>query len=150
MLSPNVEHIKYVHEGLSQCYTMTFDEVATEYLGYSITRDRTNRILKLDQFGTVSKLLSRFPPQSCRKAPRSPFHRKRSNLTGNEESSLSEADKSTIQHITGSLLYSAICTRGDLLYAVHLLTRRMMSISTRHRLTESQKSTSLSYAYSAL
>ena len=29
------------------------------------------------------------------------------------------------QQITGSLLYLAICTRGDLLYSVHLLTRRM-------------------------
>ena len=43
----------------------------------------------------------------------------------NEESLLSEADKSTFQQITGSLLCLAICTRGDLLYAVHLWTRRM-------------------------
>ena len=57
MLSPDIENIKYVHERLSEFYTMTFDEEAHEYLGYSITRDRPNRILMLDQFGTVSKLL---------------------------------------------------------------------------------------------
>ena len=39
-LSPNIEHIRYVYNKLSECYSMTFDEEAREYLGYSIIRDR--------------------------------------------------------------------------------------------------------------
>lgn len=104
---------------------MTFDEVAREYLGYTITRDRPRRILKLDQFGTVSKLLHSFPPVRSSKIPRAPYLRRSMNFTEVEESLLSTEDKSKFQQITGSLLYLAICTRGDLLYAVHLLTRRM-------------------------
>ena len=42
-LSPNIEHIRYVYDRLSKCYSMTFDEEAREYLGCSITRDRPNR-----------------------------------------------------------------------------------------------------------
>ena len=104
---------------------MTFDEVAREYLGYTFTRDRPRRILKLDQFGTVSKLLHSFPPVRSSKIPKAPYLRRSMNFTEVEESLLSTEDKSKFQQITGSLLYLAICTRGDLLYAVHLLTRRM-------------------------
>ena len=32
MLSLNIKHVKYVYEKLSECYTMTFDEEAREYL----------------------------------------------------------------------------------------------------------------------
>ena len=125
MLSPNIEHIRYVHKRLSECYTMTFDEEAREYLGYSITRDRSNRILKSDQFRTMSKVPTNFPPQHFSKIPSAPFHRKSKNFTEEEESLLSEDDKSTFQQIAGSLFYLAICTRGDLLCSVHLLTGRM-------------------------
>jgi len=99
--------------------------VANEYLGYNIVRNRKDKILKLDQFGTITKLLTTFPPQSLSKVLRTPYHRKVKNFTEAEEALLPEAEKSLYQQITGSLLYLAICTRGDLLYAVHLLTRRM-------------------------
>ena len=59
------------------------------------------------------------------KIPKAPYLRKSTNFTEEKESLLSGKDKSMFQHITGSLLYLAICTRGDLLYSVHLLTRRM-------------------------
>lgn len=49
-----------------------------------------------------------------------------------EESLLVESDKSTFQQITGPLPYLAICTRGDLLYSVHLLTRRMSNPRVLH------------------
>ena len=125
MLSPNIEDNRFVYQKLSEYYTMTFDEVAREYLGYTFTRDRPRRILKLDQFGTVSKLLHSFPPVRSSKIPKAPYLRRGMNFTEVEESLLSTEDKSKFQQITGSLLYLAICTRGDLLYAVHLLTRRM-------------------------
>ena len=86
MLSPNIEHIKYVYEKLSECYTMTFDEEAREYLGYSITKDRSNRILKLVQSGTGSKILSHFPPQRFGRVPSSPYDKKERNLAENGES----------------------------------------------------------------
>ena len=124
-IAPNIDDIRWAYDQLSKSYSMTFEEVANEYLGYNIARKREDRILKLDQFGTVSKLLSAFPPQSFSKVLRTPYHRKTKNFTEVEEALLPELEKSMYQQITGSLLYLAICTRGDLLYAVHLLTRRM-------------------------
>jgi hypothetical protein len=124
-LSSSIDDIKWVYGKLSESYSMTFDEIATEYLGYTITRDRSSKTLKLDQFGTVSKLLANFPPNRFGKIPATPYHRKTVGFTPEEESLLSEENKSIFQQITGSLLYLAICTRGDLLYAVHMLTRRM-------------------------
>ena len=79
----------------------------------------------MDQFGAVSKLLQNFPPLHLSKIPKALYHGKSTNFTEEKEFLLSRKDKSTFQQITGSLLYLAICTRGDLLYSVHLLTRRM-------------------------
>ena len=62
LLSPDIADTKWVHEKLSESYTMTFEEAATEYLGYTFTRDRTGKTLKLDQFGTASKLLNNISP----------------------------------------------------------------------------------------
>ena len=105
-------------------------ELVIEYLGYTITRDRTSKTLKLDQFGTVSKLLANFPPKQFGKIPATPYHRKTRDFTTEEESLLSDEDKSIFQQITGSLLYLAICTRGDLLYALHILTHPTLVSST--------------------
>ena len=129
-ISPNLDDIRWAYERLSKSYSMTFTEVANEYLGYNITRKREARTLKLDQFGTITKLLTTFPPQSFSKVLRTPYHRKTKNFTEAEEALLPEREKSLFQQMTGSLLYLAICTRGDLLYAVHLLTRRMASPRT--------------------
>ena len=124
-ISPSMENIEYVYDKLSSIYNMTFDKKATEYLGYTIVRDRVKKTLKLNQFGTVSKLLMTYPPGKSRKVPLTPYHRKVNNFTSEEEALLDEKLKTKFQAITGSLLYLAICTRADLLYAVHMLTRRM-------------------------
>ena len=129
-IAPSIDDIRWTYDQLSKSYSMTFQEAANEYLGYNITRKREAKILKLDQFGTVTKLLSTFPPQSFSKVLRTPYHRKRKNFTEAEEALLPELEKSKFQQITGSLLYLAMCTRGDLLYAVHLLTRRMANPRT--------------------
>ena len=92
LLSPDIADTKWVHEKLSESYSMTFEEVATEYLGYTITRDRTSKTLKLDQFGTASKLLANFPPKKFGKVPASPYHRKTRDFTTEEESLLSEEE----------------------------------------------------------
>jgi hypothetical protein len=130
IISPSIDYTEYVYDKLSSIYTMTFDKQATEYLGYTLIRDRANKILKLNQFGTVSELLTTYPPGKFSKVPVTPYHSKVSNFTAEEEELLNEEMKSKFQQITGSLLYLAICTRADLLYAVHMLTRRMSNPRT--------------------
>ena len=46
---------------------MTFQEIATEYLGYTITRDEEERTLSLSQKGSILKVLDLFPPKSFSK-----------------------------------------------------------------------------------
>ena len=49
LLIPDIADTKWVHEKLSESYSMTFDEVATEYLGDTITRDRTSKLVLRSQ-----------------------------------------------------------------------------------------------------
>ena len=62
----------------------------------------------------------------------------RTDLRNINEELLNEKDKRTFQQMTGGLLYLAICTRGDLLPAVHELTRKM-SNPRQHDLSAAKK-----------
>ena len=126
MLGALASDVKWVHSQLSKVYNMTFEPEATEYLGYTFLRDRNLKTLKLNQLGNIVKLLDNFPPKSMTTTPRTPYCRV-TVITEKDEELLSPEDVTKYQQITGSLLYVSICTRADLLYAVHMLTRRMSS-----------------------
>ena len=126
MLGALASDVKWVHTQLSKVYNMTFEPEATEYLGYTFLRDRNLKTLKLNQLGNIVKLLDNFPPKSMTTTPRTPYCRI-TVITEKDEELLSPEDVTKYQQITGSLLYVSICTRADLLYAVHMLTRRMSS-----------------------
>ena len=72
---------------------------------------------------SVLKLLDLFPPKSFTNTSHTPFRR----TTVINENLLSETEKRNYQQITGSLLYVSICTRLDLLPAMHALSRKMSS-----------------------
>ena len=74
-LSPNAEVIQEIFNKLSETYTMTFQENATEYLGYTITRNDNDKTISLSQKGSVVKLLDSFPPKSFTRTSRTPFLR---------------------------------------------------------------------------
>ena len=52
---------------------MTFQENATEYLGYTITRNEQEQTISLSQKGSVLKLLDLCPPKSFSKTSHTPL-----------------------------------------------------------------------------
>lgn len=96
-------------------------------LGMAITRDRTARTIKLDQSLYVLKLLERFNLQQC-KTSDTP-----AECNNNEQDVEDElTDLRQYQVKVGSLLYLAISTRPDIAFAVHQLSRHMVSPHRRH------------------
>ena len=105
---------------------MTFQETATECLGYTITRDEKERTLSLSQKESILKLSDLFPPKPFTKTSSSPFLR----TTVIDEELLNETKKRNYQQITVSLLYLFVCTRPYFLPAVHANEENVISSSS--------------------
>ena len=69
------EVMQEVFKKLTRTYSMTFQETATEYLGYTITRNERENAISLSQRGSILKLLDLFPQKSFTKTSRTPFLR---------------------------------------------------------------------------
>lgn len=83
----------------------------TSCLGMRVTRDRANRVLKLDQCEYIKKLLLRFGMQNCK--PVSTPMILNSKLCKCETESLQD-DVYNYRELLGSLMYIAVCTRPDI------------------------------------
>jgi hypothetical protein len=91
-------------------------------LGMKITRDRTNRLLVLDQKAYIERILNRYNMLSV----------KIKTTPGTELAPLKYDEKvetffgekqNLYQQLTGSVLYPALCTRPDLAHAVGIVCR---------------------------
>jgi hypothetical protein len=100
-----------------------------QYLGMTITRDRTERSIHIDQAGYIEKVFERFgmaesspvstplDPGTCLQA-----------ITAAD----TPADINVYQQAVGALLYAALRTRPDIAYAVSVLGRYAAKPSSTH------------------
>ena len=117
--------ISKVKDALALHFDLTFYEEAQEFLGITIMRDRTNKLLQLSQVGYIEKILGNFKLPNSERISRTPYHL---SAPKKEASTPLDAEgKQLYMQITGSLLYLAISTRPDILSSVHHLTRAMQS-----------------------
>jgi hypothetical protein len=130
-------------------------------LGMRISRDRVNRLLKIDQEAYIDKMLLQFGMEDCKPNQLPTLTYKVSNKDGSSESITSdtmELDPSLVhaaieegkyssdsspavydakrtalyQQIVGSLNYAAISTRPDITYAVHILSCHLKNPGPKH------------------
>jgi hypothetical protein len=95
------------------------------FLGMEITRDRSARTLTLTQSHKTLELLKRWRMDQSKPAD-APIQVS-VPLTPGEGAPLSAEMHAQYQAVVGSLIYLSICTRPDIAYAVHKLTRAMAS-----------------------
>jgi hypothetical protein len=117
--------ISKIKDTLGTHFDLTFYEEAHEFLGITITRDRTNKLLRLSQLGYIEKILGNFKLPNSERISRTPYHL--SAPKKEASTPLDTENKQLYMQITGSLLYLAISTRPDILSSVHHLTRAMQS-----------------------
>lgn len=107
----------------------------TRYLGQRITRDRTNKVIRISQSDLILGLLEEWGLTECK--PLSiPLHHNPSTLPTLSPNACQDIpdDKILIsyQRLVGSLTYLAICTRPDVAYAAMALGQFNTSPSRNH------------------
>ena len=100
---------------LSKVFDMTDLGETRSYLGLHITRDRSNRLLEIDQEPYIKDVLSRFGFSDCNPTCTplpSSLHLVKSKTMA------SSSLKTSYQQLIGSLLYAMIVSCPDIAYAV--------------------------------
>jgi hypothetical protein len=102
---------------------------AKTFLGMTITRDRANRTLKLDQERMTTQLITKYglSDAKIKSIPLSPS----TKLSKDEGEPLSTSAYD-YGNLIGSLLYLSVCTRPDIAQAVGALSKYMASPTTVH------------------
>lgn len=111
-------------------YDATNEGEASSFLGMAITRNRTNKTLKLSQTAYVEGLANRFNHNI-----EHPNRRASTPITTDDPGPSATLDKDKAGYyasLVGSLLYLANCTRPDISYAVGVLSRHFASPEEHH------------------
>ena len=104
-------------------FEMTDMEEVSRILGMEVTCIYDEGTLAIKQKVYVDNILERFGMQDANAAHTPPGYGPELSAEQPEDNLLGAEVTKLYQSITGSLLYLAQCTRYDLCYAVHLLTR---------------------------
>jgi len=98
-----------------------------QYLGMTVTRDRSKRSIPIDQIGYINRVLDRFEMTDCRKHSTPMEISYKPHAIQAEEPPF---DSRTYQKAIGSILYAALGTRRDITYATSVLGRHAAQPST--------------------
>jgi hypothetical protein len=93
-----------------------------QYLGMTVTRDRSKRSIAIDQIGYINRVLDRFEMTDCRKRS-TPMEIGYKPHVIQPELGEQPFDARTYQKAIGSILYAALGTRPDITYATSVLGR---------------------------
>jgi hypothetical protein len=123
--------LSFVSSELAKIYTMTTSIEPTNFVGLSISRNRSARSITISQPNYVASLIDKFSaPTSSAKYPMSEDFL--TNMPTNDPTNLLSADLQTLfQEKVGSILYLASQTRPDLLYSTTQLSRRSNKCTLR-------------------
>ena len=96
-------------------------------LNMEIIRDRINGTVSMDQQAYVSTVVARFPVESSRQPPSTPYFKDDITIVpdGTDSTSLSPSNHSKYRSIVGCLLYAANISRIDISHIVNVLCRYM-------------------------
>ena len=96
-------------------------------LNMEIVRDRVNGTVSMDQQAYVSTVVARFPVESSRQPPSTPYWKEdiTSVPVGCDSTPLSPSNHSRYRSIVGCLLYAANISRIDISHIVNVLCRYM-------------------------
>lgn len=93
---------------------------ADRFLGLSITRDRTKRLLSLSQPHFIAKILEKFNMSGCnpKTIPADPAARLNSSMGPSSENEFDQMSSTPYREAVGSLIYVMTTTRPDIAFSV--------------------------------
>jgi hypothetical protein len=126
---PSKADIQKIKDALSQRFEMTDLGACTYYLGMSVTRDRRNRVLRLNQRGYIEKVLRDFSMWECNPTL-TPMDAKLEPMP--EGYKATEEDRHWYAQAIGSLMYAMLGTRPDVAFAVSCCSRYLANPGEPH------------------
>ena len=131
IMSKHQHLIEYVKYHLSKAYELSINQDMSFYLGLCIKRDRINRSMFLNQHGYTVNILDRYDIKLMDNYPTTPMA-----YYTHENNNIKNVflDKDGIQEYqsrVGSLLYLAIMTRPDILFATSMASRKNKNPTTK-------------------
>jgi len=118
---------------LSEVYVITVDKDMKYYLGYNIWRERASRSLTLNQLGYILDFAERYNVSLTGPFPSTPMDYLPDKASKNN-TLLDQRGVTDYQSRVGTLLYLAIQSRPDILYAISILSSHTKA-PTRDHLT---------------
>jgi transposase InsO family protein len=135
LFSESRERIDHFKQLLKERFRMTDLGPAQQFLGLSIVRDRTKRILFLHQQAYIETLLTKYGLSNCNGhwTPMTSGSKLR-KIESTEENSekLAPDEHRKYQSIVGSLMWLMLGTRPDLAYTVSVLSKFNAAPSSEH------------------
>jgi len=137
LAAAKVADITWIKASLTNAFEMSDLGELTSFLGLEITRERSHRLLTLNQAKYIDKILIRHGLQDSRPAitPLDPNTRLVSQPKVSPESTETEPTSISLelyQSAVGSLMYAMLGTRPDIAYAVGLVSQFNHSPSSEH------------------
>jgi len=130
LMSKSKMILEFIKSKLAEVYEITIDTDMHYYLGYNIIRDRIKRSITLNQIGYIEEFLLRYNIDLSNPFPTTPMDYNNDSKNTIKEY-LNTKDIVDFQSRVGTLLYLAIQSRPDILYAVACLTSVTKSPTTQ-------------------
>jgi hypothetical protein len=128
--SNNRPHLDDFKRQLNNIFECSDSGPANYFLGFNITRDRSNQILELGQQHYVDKVLAKFDMANCNSVT-TPLPLGFRPLPATEDEFKNARDLPYAQ-LVGSILYLSTITRPDLAYAANTLSRHLSKWNDDH------------------
>ena len=128
--SNNRPHLNEFKQQLNAAFECSDSGAANYFLGFNITRDRSNKVLELGQQHYVDKVLAKFDMSDCNSVTTPlPLGFRPIPATDNEFSNTKDLPYA---QLVGSILYLSTITRPDLAYAANTLSRHLSKWNEDH------------------
>lgn len=128
--SNNRPHLDEFKRQLNNMFECSDSGPANYFLGFNITRDRSNRVLELGQQHYVDEVLAKFDMANCNSVT-TPLPLGFRPLPATEDEFKNAKDLPYAQ-LVGSILYLSTITRPDLAYAANTLSRHLSKWNDDH------------------
>ncbi|GJR63276.1 putative RNA-directed DNA polymerase [Tanacetum coccineum] len=134
IMGNNIPKLKEVKDYLGKCFSVKDLGEAAYILGIKIYRDRSLRLIGLNQSAYIDKILKKFNMQNSKKGfiPMEVKH----DLS-NEMCASSDEEKAYMKRVpyasaVGSIMYAVRCTRPDVAFAQNLVSRYQQNPGKLH------------------
>ena len=136
LIGNDIPTLQSVKSWLGKCVSMKDLGEDAYILGINIYRDRSQRLLGLNQSGYIDKVLKSFSMQDSKRGflPMSHEIKLSKSQCPTMKDERERMDKIPYASTIGFIMYAMLCTRPDVSYALSMISRFQLDLGECHRI----------------